>query len=47
MDLEITPPPSDEERAAIEAALAQESEEARTSPWADALLPRCEDAPDP
>jgi hypothetical protein len=39
MDLEITPEPSKEERAAIEAALAQEDEASRPSPWADELLP--------
>ena len=39
MDLEITPQPSDQERAAIEAALVQEAQEGRSSAWADALLP--------
>jgi hypothetical protein len=40
MDLDITPEPSEEERAAIEAALAQEDEASRPSPWADELLPQ-------
>jgi hypothetical protein len=39
MKLEITPQPSDQERAAIEAALAEETPEDQVSPWADALLP--------
>jgi hypothetical protein len=45
MILEISPEPSEQERAAIEAALAQESrdEEASASPWADELLPQRED----
>jgi hypothetical protein len=46
MKLEITPQPSEEERAAIEAALAEDVGE-RSSPWADALLPPREDAPEP
>jgi hypothetical protein len=40
VDIVITPEPSDEERAAIVAALEQESSEAEThSPWPEALLP--------
>jgi hypothetical protein len=42
MILEIWPQPSDQERAAIEAALAQERDE-EASPWADELLPQRED----
>jgi hypothetical protein len=47
MDFEVTPQPSDEERAAIEAALVQEAQEERSSAWADALLPRRDDDQDP
>ena len=47
MNLEITPPPSEHERAAIEAAIAQEAEETASSAWADALLPQRQDEPDP
>jgi hypothetical protein len=37
---EITPEPSEEERAAIlEALAAEEAERGRASPWGDALLP--------
>jgi hypothetical protein len=39
MDLEITPQPSDEERAAIEAALVLQAREEQTSAWAARLLP--------
>lgn len=39
-DLQITPEPSEAERAAILAALAEEEREQRLSPWAEALLPR-------
>jgi hypothetical protein len=39
MDFEVTPQPSDQERAAIEAALGREAQEERSSAWADALLP--------
>jgi hypothetical protein len=47
MVFEITPQPSDQERAAVEAALAQETPaEEEASPWADALLPRREDEPE-
>jgi len=42
MNLEITPQPSDQERAAIEAALGQEAHEERPSAWADLLLPQRE-----
>jgi hypothetical protein len=47
MDFEVTPQPSDEERAAIEAALVQETQEERSSAWADALLPGRTDEPEP
>jgi hypothetical protein len=47
MNLEITPRPSDQERAAIEAALAQDAQEERASAWADSLLPQREPEPDP
>jgi hypothetical protein len=47
MDFEITPQPSDQERAAIEAALGRETQEKPTSAWADALLPGREDELDP
>jgi hypothetical protein len=43
MILEISPQPSDQERAAIEAALAQEGRDELASPWADELLPQRED----
>jgi hypothetical protein len=44
VDIVITPEPSDEERAAIVAALEQESGEAEThSPWPETLLPARED----
>jgi hypothetical protein len=44
MVFEITPQPSDQERAAIEAALAQETRaEEGASPWADGLLPQRQD----
>jgi hypothetical protein len=43
MALEITPQPTEEERAAIEAALEADAREERPSPWAQALLPRRED----
>ena len=39
MELEITPHPTDEERAAIAKALAQEAEEHPASPWAVNALP--------
>jgi hypothetical protein len=47
MDFEVTPQPSDQERAAIDAALVQEEQEERSSAWADALLPRRDDHPEP
>jgi hypothetical protein len=47
MDFEVTPQPSDQERAAIEAALVQETQEKRSSAWADSLLPRRDDDPEP
>jgi hypothetical protein len=43
MILEIWPQPSDQERAAIEAALAEASRDEEASPWADELLPQRED----
>jgi hypothetical protein len=39
MDLEITPEPTEEERAAIAKALEQEAAETRASAWAGHLLP--------
>ena len=47
MNLEITPEPSDDERAAIEAALADEVREERASVWADLLLPERAESQDP
>jgi hypothetical protein len=48
MVFEITPQPSDQERAAIEAALAQDIRaEEEASRWADGLLPQREDEPGP
>jgi hypothetical protein len=48
MVFEITPQPSDQERAAIEAALAQDiSAEEEASSWADGVLPRRDDEPGP
>jgi hypothetical protein len=47
VDIVITPEPSDEERAAIAAALELESSEAGShSRWQEALLPVREDEPD-
>jgi hypothetical protein len=44
MDLEITPRPTEAERAAIVAALAEdEREENEASPWAAGILPQCLD----
>jgi len=40
MDIQIAPEPTDDERAAILAALAQEEAECRESARADAALPR-------
>jgi hypothetical protein len=47
MELEITPQPDDQERAAIEAALRQEREETRPSAWADEALPSRNDDSEP
>ena len=49
MDLDITPEPSDAERAAVEAALAAEAEETASgpSPWSEALLPQREEPQEP
>jgi hypothetical protein len=49
VELVITPEPSDEERAAIAAALEAESSEAAGphSPWPDAVLPLREDPLEP
>jgi hypothetical protein len=38
MEFEISPEPSEDERAAILAALADESEREAVSPWEQALL---------
>jgi hypothetical protein len=46
MQLEITPEPSDQERAAIAAALAQEAEPA-ASAWPQSALPRQEEPEEP
>ncbi|MGD0713337.1 MAG: hypothetical protein ABSB24_04025 [Gaiellaceae bacterium] len=46
-DLEITPQPTKDERAAIEAALAADAQEERPSPWGQELLPRREDELEP
>jgi hypothetical protein len=46
MPLEITPEPTDEERAAIEAALRDEPHDPRPSAWADARLPQRQDEPE-
>ena len=48
MDYEISPEPSEAERAAIVAALAEEGEQAAVSPWGEAALPEREPpAPQP
>jgi hypothetical protein len=47
MDVEITPQPTEAERAAIEAALREEVQSERSSAWADALLPQRADNPEP
>jgi hypothetical protein len=39
MDLEITPEPTEEERAAIAKALAEEAAETQFSPWETQILP--------
>jgi hypothetical protein len=46
MKLEITPEPSEDERAAIEAALAQEAEKP-ASAWPEAILPGRDDPDEP
>jgi hypothetical protein len=47
VDIVITPEPSDDERAAIAAALELESSEAEShSPWQEALLPVRMDDPE-
>jgi hypothetical protein len=46
VELEITPQPSEEERAAIAAALADESED-RPPPWPLTVLPRRDDPLEP
>jgi hypothetical protein len=45
MNLELTPQASEEERAAIAAALERENEEAEPSPWVRQLLPERPDEP--
>jgi len=49
MHLEIRPEPSEQERAAIEAALAQEAETAPSpwSPWSQSAHPRQEELEEP
>jgi hypothetical protein len=47
MNLEVTPQPSDQERAAIEAALVQEAQEECSSAWADGVLPAKDQELDP
>jgi hypothetical protein len=42
VELEITPQPSEDERAAVAAALGQEAEKP-ASPWPEALLPGRDD----
>jgi hypothetical protein len=46
MHLEITPEPSDQERAAIAAALAQEAEPAPAA-WSQGALPRQDELDEP
>jgi hypothetical protein len=46
MHLEITPEPSDQERAAIAAALAQEAEPAPAA-WFQSALPRQDELDEP
>jgi hypothetical protein len=43
VDLEITPEPSEEERAAIAKALANEADEHPVSPWLQRVLPQRDD----
>jgi hypothetical protein len=40
MEFEITPQPTEEERAAIEAAMGEEIQDGRPSPWAGRPLSR-------
>ena len=40
MELEIRPQPSEEQRAAIAAALAEEASEEHPPEWAQAVLPQ-------
>jgi hypothetical protein len=47
MHLEIRPEPSDQERAAIAAALAQEAAESAPSAWSSSALPRHEELEEP
>lgn len=44
MDLEITPEPTEEERAAIAKALAEDAAEPQPSPWGARVLPGAEAA---
>jgi hypothetical protein len=46
MEIEITPEPSAEERAAIAAVLAEDAEPV-PSPWPGAVLPEPQDSPEP
>jgi hypothetical protein len=46
VSLEITPEPSEDERAAIAAALAEEAVEA-ASAWPETVLPGRDDPPEP
>jgi hypothetical protein len=46
VELEITPQPSEDERAAIAAALGEEAE-TPASPWSEALLPGRDDPVEP
>jgi len=46
VNLEITPEPSDDERAAIAAALAHGAEDA-PSAWPETVLPRLDDPLEP
>jgi len=45
MNFELTPQPTEEERAAVLAALAEEAKEAKESPWARELLPNRDEEP--
>ena len=47
MELQITPQPSEDERAAIEAALADDAQDGRASAWASLVLPQRDDQPEP